>query len=101
MIAVVSNAWLLGDHADRYVQIVEQFEEVHRRIPGYRGRRLLLDPADRRHIVNIRFFDRAEDYDALVGEPDYGEWIGRLSELVEPRDPGKIVFEVAHVLDVP
>ena len=100
MIAVVSNAWLTGDHVERYVEIVEQFEAVHRRIAGYRGRRLLFDGTDRRHIVNIRFFDAASDYDALVGEPDYGHWIDRLSELVEARDPQKAILEVVHSLDV-
>lgn len=100
MIAVVSNAWLNGDHVERYVEIIGEFESVHRRIAGYRGRRLLFDPADGRHLVNIRFFDDAADYDALVREPDYGEWIGRLSELVEARDPAKIVLDVVHSLDV-
>jgi len=89
VIAIVSHAWLIGDHSDEYARIVGEFETVHRRIAGYRGRRLLLDPVDRRHLTNIRFFDSVDDYDRLVAEPDYGEWIGRLSALVEPRDPQK------------
>lgn len=100
MIAVVSHAWLTGDHSDEYVRIVNDFESVHRRIPGYRGRRLLLDPTDRRHLTNIRFFDSPGDYDLLVAEPEYGEWIGRLSALVEARDPQKEILVVVVSTDV-
>ena len=100
MIAVVSHAWLVGDLVDEYVRVVEQFESVHRRIPGYRGRRLMLDPVDRRHLLNVRFFESASDYDLLVAEPDYGDWIGRLSVLVEPRDPEKQVLEIVMTTEV-
>lgn len=100
VIAVVSHAWLVGDRSDEYARVVEEFESVHRRIAGYRGRRLLLDPVDRRHVTNIRFFDSADDYDLLVAEPDYGEWIGRLSALVEARDPQKETLVVLVSTDV-
>lgn len=100
VIAVVSHAWLIGDHADEYARLVGEFESVHRRIAGYRGRRLLLDPVERRHVTNIRFFDSPDDYDRLVAEPDYGEWIGRLSALVEARDPRKETLVVLVSTDV-
>jgi antibiotic biosynthesis monooxygenase (ABM) superfamily enzyme len=100
VIAVMSHAWLVDDRADDYARIVAQFEDVHRRIPGYRGRRLLLDQHDPRHIVNVRFFDTPSDYDALVAQPDYAEWIAKLSELVEARDPQKSILDVVASLDV-
>jgi len=99
VIAVVSNAWLIDGHADDYARITAEFEVVHATIAGYRGRRLLHGTDDPRHIVNIRFFDRIEDYDELVAHPDYAVWIGRLSEHIEPRDPQKEVLDVLLATD--
>ena len=54
---------------------------------------------DPRHLINIRFFDSSADYDALVAQPDYAEWIGRLSALVEARDPQKEIASVLLAVD--
>jgi len=98
VIAIVSHAWLLDDdpatRADAYARITAEFEAVHATIAGYRGRRLLHGSDDPRHVVNIRFFDRADDYDQLVAHPDYATWIARLSEHIEPRDPQKEILSV-------
>ena len=103
MIAIVSHAWLLADdpagRADAYSRITADFEAVHATIAGYRGRRLLRGDDDPRHIVNVRFFDRADDYDQLVAHPDYSTWIARLSEHIEPRDPQKEILSVLLATD--
>jgi len=103
VIAIVSHAWLLDDdpaaRADAYARITAEFEAVHATIAGYRGRRLLHGNDDPRHVVNIRFFDRVDDYDDLVAHPDYATWIARLSEHIEPRDPQKEILSVLLATD--
>jgi hypothetical protein len=118
MISVVSHAWLLPsselgpdlydgdggagggvfvDAMRAYSEISEQFEALHREVGGYRGRRLMHSMSNGAHVLNIRWFDRVEDYERLTKHPDYPSWIARLSELVEARNPEKECFEM--VLD--
>jgi len=103
VIAIVSHAWLRDDNptarADAYVRITAEFEEVHETIAGYRGRRLLHGNDDPRHVVNIRFFDHADDYDRLIAHPDYATWIARLSEHLEPHDPQREILAVLLATD--
>jgi antibiotic biosynthesis monooxygenase (ABM) superfamily enzyme len=118
MISVVSHAWLLPsgeigqDHQDglggagdrpfedamrAYSEISEQFDALHREVGGYHGRRLMHSVSNGGHVLNIRWFDRVEDYERLTKHPDYPSWIARLSKLVEARNPEKEYFEM--VLD--
>jgi hypothetical protein len=106
MISVVSHAWLrsdergdaaVEDHMRAYAQISEAFDVVHREVGGYCGRRLMHSLDNSGHVLNIRWFDRVEDYERLTKHPDYASWIGRLSEHVEARNPEKEYFEI--VLD--
>ncbi len=93
---VLSHAWTLdeGEHLDAYVRITDEFEAFHRAQRGFRGRRLVRDTADPRHFVNLRWWDHADDYAAMVADPDYPGWIARLSEHVEARDPQKVTYVV-------
>jgi len=93
---VLSHAWTLdeGRHRDAYVAVTDEFEVFHRAQSGFRGRRLVRDTSDGRHFLNLRYWDSPEDYTRMVGDPAYPDWIARLSEHVEPRDPQKVVYEV-------
>jgi len=93
---VLSHAWTLdeGPHRDAYVALTDEFEQFHRRQRGFRGRRLVRDATDARHFLNLRYWDHLEDYERMVADPEYPEWIARLSAHVEPRDPQKQVFVV-------
>jgi len=100
VILVLSHAWTLDEtaHADAYVEITDEFGRFHAAQPGFRGRRLVRDTSDRRHFVNLRWWDSAEDYTNMIQDPAYPGWIARLSRHVEPRDPQKqvMVVEVDH-----
>lgn len=96
MFLVLSHAWTLdeGEHRAAYVALTDELEEYHRRQPGFRGRRLVRDVADGRHFLNLRYWDSPSDYDRMVRDPQYAQWIERLSAHVEARDPQKSVFSV-------
>lgn len=95
MILVLSHAWALDDeHAEAYVAITDEFGAFHAAQPGFRGRRLVRDREDRTHFINLRWWDRAEDYEAMIQDPAYPGWIERLSEHVEARNPEKLVMDV-------
>jgi heme-degrading monooxygenase HmoA len=97
MIAIVSQAWTLdaADEADAYVAGWEEFAVLLDAAPGYRGRVLLRGTEDRTHFTNIRYFDRAEDYDALIHRPGYAERIEALgTHLQLETPPVKEVVEV-------
>lgn len=94
----MSQAWTRDDGAalDGYVAAYRDFLALHRAQPGFRGRRLLVDEADRTHVVNLRFFDSPADYDALVASPGYAEHIDALSVHLDlSRPPTKAVLSVA------
>ena len=96
MILILSNAWTLDDgpHADAYIAITDEFGAFHATQPGFRGRRLVRDRAEPTHFINLRWWDRAEDYATMIQDPAYAGWIARLSEHVEARDPAKLVMDV-------
>lgn len=98
---VLSHAWTLdeGGHRDAYIRITDEFEAFHRAQHGFRGRRLVSDTADPRHFLNLRWWDHPDDYAAMVADPAYPDWIARLSEHVEARDPEKATYvvELDHV----
>jgi len=95
VILVLSHAWTLDlAHAAAYVALTDEFGAFHAAQPGFRGRRLVRDRADPLHFVNLRWWDRAEDYEAMVRDPAYPGWIALLSEHVQPRDPAKAVMDV-------
>lgn len=96
MILVLSHAWTLddSDHADAYAEITDEFGSFHMAQRGFRGRRLVRDTLDRTHFINLRWWDRIEDYETMIQDPAYPAWIARLSEHVEPRSPEKLVMSV-------
>jgi heme-degrading monooxygenase HmoA len=95
MILVLSHAWALDEeHARAYVALTDEFGEFHAAQPGFRGRRLVRDQHDRSHFINLRWWDRREDYEAMIRDPRYPGWIDRLSEHVHARDPQKLVMDV-------
>lgn len=103
MIAVVSEAWLLegAAHADAYRSITEAFTRLHRRQPGYRGRRLLFGVDDPCHVINVRFFERVEDYEELIVMDGYSDHIDALSAHLDlSRPPRKEYLSVAGSDDV-
>jgi hypothetical protein len=98
VIAIVSQAWTAdaGEAADRYRAGIEEFGDFHRGQPGFRGRVLLRSDSDTTHFTNIRFFDRVEDYEAMIHRPGYAERIEALAAHLRPHEgaPGKDVAEV-------
>jgi antibiotic biosynthesis monooxygenase (ABM) superfamily enzyme len=96
VILVLSHAWTLdtGEHRESYIRLTDEFEDFHRQQPGFRGRRLVRDTADGTHFINLRYWDALSDYESMVAIPEYAQWIDRLSEHVEPRNPEKMVMEV-------
>ena len=97
VIVVMSQAWTLdaGPHLDGYVAAYEAFLELHREQPGFRGRQLLHSTDEPCHLVNLRFFDRAADYDALIARPGYAEHIAALGEHLDlERTPIKEMLDV-------
>ena len=98
MIAIVSQAWTLdaGAEADAYVEGWRGFLGVLESVPGYRGRVLLRDTDDPTHFTNIRYFDRAEDYDTLIHRDGYREHIEALGAHLDLETPP--VKQVADVV---
>ncbi len=95
MILVLSHAWALDEsHAAAYVALTDEFGEFHAAQSGFRGRRLVRDTVERNHFINLRWWNRVEDYEAMIQDPAYPGWIDRLSEHVEARDPNKLVMDV-------
>jgi heme-degrading monooxygenase HmoA len=97
MIAVVSQAWTLDGaaHAEAYVEAYRRFLAVHRRHPGFRGRRLLRGIEDDTHFVNVRFFDSVEAYESLTRQPGYAEAIEEMGAHLDlGRPPTKEYVEV-------
>ena len=98
MIAIVSQAWTLdaGAAADAYVRGSEEFLPFLRRQPGFRGRLLLRGTDDPTHFTNVRFFDRAEDYDELIHRDGYADRINALGVHLDLETPPvKETVEVA------
>ena len=98
MIAVVSQCWALDPetHAAAYEARYEDFLELHRRHPGFRGRQLLRGIADPCHFINLRFFDSVAAYEELITFPGYADHIAALSEHIDvARVPPKEYVQVA------
>ena len=98
MIAVMSHAWTRddGEAARDYQRGIEDFGDFHRQQPGFRGRVLVRSTSDPSHFTNIRFFDRVEDYEAMIHRPGYAERINALAESLRPHEgaPGKDYADV-------
>jgi hypothetical protein len=96
MIGIISHAWLLDgeEHLRAYVSISSRFEAVHRQSGGYRGRRLVRDQDDPKHLINMRWFESVADYERLVARPEYPDWIAQLSKHVMALNPQKAVVDV-------
>lgn len=97
MIAVVSQTWTLdaGRSADGYLAAYRQFLDFHRAAPGFRGRRLLRGIEDPCHFTNVRFFDRVEDYEAMVQRPGYADHIDAMGRHLDlDRLPPKEYVEL-------
>jgi heme-degrading monooxygenase HmoA len=98
MIAIVSQAWTrdAGESADAYLRGSEEFLAFLHQQPGFRGRMLLRGTDDPTHFTNVRFFDRAEDYDELIHRDGYAERINALGTYLDLETPPvKETVEVA------
>lgn len=97
MIAVVSQAWSRdpGPAAEGYLAAYRDFLDFHLASPGFRGRRLLRGIDEPCHFTNVRFFDRVEDYEAMVARPGYADHIDALGAFLDlERLPPKEYVEV-------
>jgi len=97
MIAVMSQVWVLDleEHRQGYLDAYVAFGEFHRSQPGFRGRRLMAGIADAHHMVNLRYFDRVEDYETMIKRPGYATHIDAMSAHIDiTRVPPKEYVEL-------
>jgi hypothetical protein len=97
MIAVVSHAWTqdAGPAAEGYLAEYRRFLAFHQRAPGFLGRRLHRGVEDPCHFLNIRYFDRVEDYESMVQQPGYADHIGAMGGFLDlDRLPPKEYVEL-------
>ena len=88
MIAVVSQAWTLDEHAhaDEYLRLAGDFLAFMRQHSGFKGRRLLRGVEDRTHFTNLRWFDSVAAYEELIKLPGYGDHIMAMGAHLKPYD---------------
>lgn len=85
MIAVVSHAWTrdAGPCAEGYLAEYRRFLSFHQRASGFRGRRLHRGFEDPCHFLNVRYFDRVEDYETMIQLPGYADHIEAMGAFLD------------------
>ena len=99
VIAVMSQSWVLdlGAHRQGFIDAYATFGDFHRAQPGFQGRRLMAGISDAHHMINVRYFDRVEDYEEMIKRPGYADHIDAMSAHIDitrvpPKEYVELIF---------
>ena len=88
MIVVISQAWTRpgGEHAAEYIRLSEEFGRFFDDHPGFHRRLLVRGIENENHFINLRFFDRVEDYEDCTRRTGYVAHTELMYSHLEPYD---------------
>jgi hypothetical protein len=88
MIIVVSQAWTKEgeEHAQEYVRLSEEFGRFFDDHPGFHRRLLVRGVDDPTHFINLRFFDKVQDYEDCTKREGYVAHTEAMYEHMRPYD---------------